>query len=77
MVRCVPPDPQFTTAAERDAWLAVQRGLGPGDVLIANLRLTDADGDHEADLVVGLEGAGVVVVEVKGGHVHHDGQRWV
>ena len=77
MVRLVPEDPQFTGAAERDAWEALRRGLGPDDVLAANLRLTDEAGDHEADLVVGLDGAGVVVLEVKGGHVHHDGSRWV
>ena len=39
------------------------------DVLIANLRLTDGDKDHEADLVVLMPDIGVVVLEVKGGSV--------
>src|SRR4051794_10802710 len=76
MRRCVPDEPEFTTDSERVVWGAIRGGLGPEDVLIANLRLTDRKGDHEADLVVGLAGAGIVVVEVKGGSVSHDGQRW-
>lgn len=50
--------------------------LRPHDVLYANLRITDDLMDHEADLVVVLPAAGLVVVEVKGGEVWHDGQSW-
>jgi ATP:corrinoid adenosyltransferase len=77
MVRCVPAEPDFTTAAERDVWRAVKRRLGQDDALLANVRLTDEGGDYELDLVVGLAGAGIAVVEVKGGSVAHDGEGWV
>ncbi|MDP9433126.1 MAG: NERD domain-containing protein, partial [Actinomycetota bacterium] len=45
-------------------------------VVLANLRFTDRSGDLEADLVVALPGAGVAVLEVKGGAVTHDGTSW-
>ena len=76
MPRYLPDSPTFASAAERQVWKALQAGLGPGDLLIANQRLTDGTKDHELDLVVGLEGAGIVVVEVKGGSVWHDGYDW-
>ena len=38
-------------------------------MLLANLRLTDGDKDHEADLVVLMPDVGVLVLEVKGGSV--------
>ncbi len=76
MVHLIPPDPTFRSAAERDVWQALKDSLRPQDVLVANLRLTDSHGDHEADLVVALPGAGIAVIEVKGGGVSHDGQRW-
>jgi len=74
---CDPAEPLFTTESERVAWETLKRGLGEGDWLLANLRLTDEAKDHEADLVLLLPGAGVVVVEVKGGSVHHDGHTWL
>jgi hypothetical protein len=77
MVLCVPAEPDFTTAAERDVWGAVKRKLRQDDALLANVRLTDERGDFELDLVVGLPGAGIAVVEVKGGHVAHDGEGWI
>ena len=46
------------------------------DLLVANLRVTDERKDHEADLVVAVPGAGIAVVEVKGGSVWHDGEHW-
>ncbi len=44
--------------------------------MLANVRFTDRSGDLEADLVVALPGAGVAVLEVKGGAVTHDGTSW-
>ena len=76
MPRCVPAEPVFTSAAEQQVWKALTASLRPQDVLMANLRITDTGGDHEADVVVAMPGAGIVVVEVKGGRVSHDGQRW-
>ncbi len=37
-------------------------------MLLANLRLSEPQKDHEADLVALMPDPGVVVIEVKGGH---------
>lgn len=44
--------------------------------LLANVRLTTRDHDHELDLIVLMPGAGVVVAEVKGGTVFVDHRGW-
>src|SRR5690606_40736917 len=62
--------------SEQDVWTRLRDGLGEDDVLIANLRLTDETKDHEADLVVLMPEVGIVVIEVKGGSVWHDGRSW-
>ncbi|MGQ0468008.1 MAG: NERD domain-containing protein [Sporichthyaceae bacterium] len=76
MVRCVPAEPSFASAAERDVWAALRRNLRDCDVLIANRWFSDEHGDSEADLIVALPGAGIAVIEVKGGSVSFDGQYW-
>ena len=76
MVRLVPEQPTFTTASEQEVWERLRDGLGPDDVLLANLRLTDEAKDHEADLVVLMPEVGVLVLEVKGGSVWHDEDGW-
>lgn len=75
--RTYPDEPRFASPAEQDVWLRLRDAL-PGDaLLLANLRLIDEDKDHEADLVVLLPGAGIVVLEVKGGSVWcEDGVWW-
>lgn len=62
-----PERPEFATESERKVWDQLRAELGDGDVLIANQRVTDHRKDFEIDLAVVLPGAGVVVVEVKGG----------
>ncbi|MDO5740054.1 MAG: NERD domain-containing protein [Ornithinimicrobium sp.] len=77
MVRLIPTEPAFVNNAEREVWERLSAQLGVDDVLLANVRLTDHEQDHEADLVVIMPGAGIVVVEVKGGSITVDGQgRW-
>ena len=76
MVTLIPEEPTFTTTSERVVWERLRDGLGPDDVLLANLRLTDEDKDHEADLVVLMPDDGILVLEVKGGSVWHDEQGW-
>jgi len=73
---CLPESPRFTTRSERLVWEALREQLGPDALLLANLRITDERKDHEADVVVALPGAGIVVVEVKGGELTHDGETW-
>lgn len=75
--RLVPPDPAFTTQSEREVWEALARQLDDDCVLMANLRLTGEDGDHEIDLLALIPDAGIVVIEVKGATVSQDAQgRW-
>lgn len=75
--RCIPPDPAFTTESERLVWGLLSKQLGEDCVLMANLRLTGETGDTEVDLLVMMPGAGLVVIEVKGGAVAQDAQgRW-
>lgn len=68
----IPEHPIFAIESERRTWELLRDSLGEGDFLLANLRLTDAYKDHEADLVVLLDGIGVCVLEVKGGSVWFD-----
>ncbi len=75
--RLIPAEPAFANHTEREVWERLAAQLGEDDVLVANLRLTDEVQDHEADLVVLMPDAGIVVVEVKGGSVKVDEQgRW-
>ena len=76
MTRLVPEEPTFVTASEREVWERLRDGLGPDDVLMSGVRLTDEDKDHEADLVVLMPDVGMVVLEVKGGSVWHDEGGW-
>lgn len=73
-VRCIPPDPAFTTESERRVWEALREQLDDDAVLLANLRLVDEGGDHEIDLVALLPDAGIVLLEVKGATVSQDAQ---
>ena len=72
----LPTEPKFTTESEREVWERLVRQLGPGDVVLANVRLTDERKDHELDLVLLMPDYGVVVVEVKGGSVWVDADGW-
>lgn len=72
----VPMEPKFTTESEREVWERLVRQLGPDDVVLANVRLTDERKDHELDLVLLMPDFGVVVVEVKGGSVWVDADGW-
>ena len=57
-------------------WEVLRDQLPDDAALLANLRFTDRKGDLEADLVVAIPGAGIAVVEVKGGRVTYDGTSW-
>jgi hypothetical protein len=75
--RILPDQPQFTTSSERQVWTLLRDQMGPDALLMANVRISDAAGDHEIDLVAVFPGWGLVAVEVKGGSVWHDGARWL
>lgn len=76
MTICRPESPAFASGAEREVWTRLRAQLGSGDLLLANVRITDRTKDHEADVVVALPGAGIVAVEVKGGSVWRTGDQW-
>lgn len=72
----LPPQPRFVNPSEQKVWEALRDQLGDGDVLIANLRISDRSKDHEIDIAVAFEGAGIVVAEVKGSQVGCDEEGW-
>lgn len=76
MARMAPEEPRFTATSEKEVWERLRDQLGDDEVLIANVRLTDEDKDHEADLVVLMPGFGCLVLEVKGSSVRHDESGW-
>lgn len=74
---CLPEHPRFANQTERHVWTLLRDQLMDDDVLLAGVRVTDRMKDHEADLVVISPGAGVLIVEVKGGSVWRaDGEWW-
>ena len=74
--RAVPSEPRFETGSEREVWDRLVRQSRPEDVVLANVPVRDERKDHELDLIVLMPGAGVVVVEVKGGSVWVEDGRW-
>jgi len=76
MPRLPAVEPTFETDSERDVWKALCEQLGPDDLLMANVHVTSRRQDHELDLVVGLQGYGVMVVEVKGRGIGYENGQW-
>ena len=73
-----PTKPTFRSTAERDFFEALLPQLSDDDIVFANLEMTDdVDGDIEIDFAILLKDYGLVVVEVKGGHISHDGVNWI
>lgn len=76
--RLVPADDTGLDTAERTVITALREQLPDDATILVNLRITTPRGDRESDAVVVWPGAGVAVVEVKGGHVEYaDGTWWV
>lgn len=72
-----PEHPEFASDAERVVWEALRDQLGPDDALLAGVRLSSREhGDVEIDLAVLMPDDGLVVLEVKGGHVSHSNGVW-
>jgi hypothetical protein len=72
----VPDQPRFASSSEESVWNILRDQLLDDDVLIHGQRVTDHDKDHEIDMVVAIDGAGIMCLEVKGGEVWHDGGWW-
>ncbi len=77
MPRLPATEPRFETESERDVWKALCAQLGADDLLLANVHVTSRRQDHELDMVVGLAGYGVVVVEVKGRGIVYEDDQWM
>ncbi len=71
-----PETPRFASSAEQQVWNLLRDQLLDEDVMIFGQRVTDHQKDHEVDILVAINGAGIVCVEVKGGEVWHDGVDW-
>ena len=71
-----PAEPPFVNRSEHRVWNALHEQLGENDLLIANQHFTDHGRDYELDVAVVFDGAGVVVVEVKGGTVWNAHGQW-
>ncbi len=73
-----PENPIFRSPGERAVFEALLPQLSEGDAIFANLEISDSvDGDIEIDLAVLLKDHGLIVVEVKGAHISHDGNYWI
>lgn len=74
----IPAKPNFRSRSEETVYQALLEALSPDDVIICNFEFTDLNlGDVEIDFIILLKDMGVVIVEVKGGHISFDGQDWV
>ncbi|HIW29087.1 MAG TPA: NERD domain-containing protein [Candidatus Luteococcus avicola] len=69
-------EPKFTNQSEKDVHDRLVRQLDADSLVLANLRISDHTKDHEVDLLALIPGSGIVTIEVKGGHVWHDGTDW-
>lgn len=76
--RCWPENPVFKSEAERKVFEILYTSLGDRAVILSNLKITDAQsGDVEIDFVVLIDGLGAIAIEVKGGNVTYNGQKWI
>jgi Nuclease-related domain len=66
----------YASEAERVVGRELRTHLSPGARLWSNQRVTDDNKNAEVDFVLAVPGAGFVCVEVKGGQVAYDGDRW-
>jgi hypothetical protein len=78
MPRCFPPDADFPDGfhGERAVWEALRDQLPDDALLFRSISLTAEGREREIDLLVAWPGAGVAVIEVKGGTVWKDEDGW-
>lgn len=73
-----PPNPTFKSSGERSFFDALVNQLSESDIVFANFKMADDEaGDIEIDFAVLIKDYGLIVFEVKGGHISHDGTRWL
>lgn len=67
----------YGSEAERVVGRKLKAGLRATDRMWANQRVTNSRKDFEIDFILALPDAGFVALEVKGGQVTYDGERWL
>jgi hypothetical protein len=76
--KVIPENPNFRSKSEEKVFFELNRTLSSDDVIICNFEFTDArDGDVEIDFILLIKNMGLVVIEVKGGHISFDGREWI
>jgi len=76
--RTIPTTPNFKSRSEETVFKALYETLSSDDVIICNFEFSDLNlGDVEIDFVLLLKDMGIVIVEVKGGHISFDGKDWI
>lgn len=70
--------PNFTTKSEETFWRKLRSQSIRGEEILGPIRFSDSKyGDVEADFIILMPELGAAVVEVKGGRLERDGDRWV
>jgi hypothetical protein len=78
MPTVIPTKPNFRSRSEEKVFKVLVAALSTDDVIICNFEFTDLNlGDVEIDFILLLKDLGVVIIEVKGGHISFDGQDWI
>lgn len=67
--RSFPEEPIFADPSEKVVWQELMRQLPIDAVVVCNLKILDANIEHEIDFIVMWPELGVAVIEVKGGDV--------
>lgn len=76
--RVIPEKPNFKSKSEEKVFAELIRTLDTDDVIICNFEFTDMQmGDVEIDFILLIKDLGIVVIEVKGGHISFDGEEWI
>ena len=76
--KVIPAKPNFRSKSEEKVYQALLEALSPEDAIVCNFEFTDLSlGDVEIDFILLIKDLGLVVIEVKGGHISFDGNDWI
>jgi hypothetical protein len=76
--KVIPAKPNFRSKSEEKVYQALLEALSPDDAIVCNFEFSDLSlGDVEIDFILLIKDLGLVVIEVKGGHISFDGNDWI
>jgi len=76
--KVIPAKPNFRSKSEEKVYHSLIEALSPEDAIVCNFEFSDLSlGDVEIDFILLIKDLGLVVIEVKGGHISFDGNDWV